>query len=469
MVRRVSETLSAIVAPTSKGRSVAALFVGLAGDAPRTPPARISLRGIDRIDLGRAERRAITRIRDQGADAITVALADARMSSQHARLTRVGGAWILEDLGSKNGTWIGAARIQRQALTDGDAILVGHTVLVFRTSGGEDSDVDGSPASRAPGLATLSASLEARFAELASAAKNPVCIEITGESGTGKELVARAVHVLSGRRGAFVPVNCGALPGTLLEGELFGHKKGAYTGAGDERAGLVRSADGGTLFLDEVGELPPSSQAALLRVLQEGEVTPLGSDRTIKVDIRLVTATHRNLDADVAANRFRADLRARMLGVTIELPSLRDRREDLGHLVATLLDRLAPGRTVAFAADAVAALYAYDWPLNIRELERALAAALAVAGDRIELAHLPVSVRTPGAARRLSSSTPPPSPAPSADAALGLDDDDRLRQTLVDSIARHEGNLAAVSRELGKDRTQIRRWMKRFGLARDED
>jgi DNA-binding NtrC family response regulator len=450
----VSETLSAIVSTGRRSRTAPALYVGLAGDAPRTPPARVSLRGIDRVDIGRADRRKVARTTIEAADVITLALADARLSGQHARLTRLGGAWVLEDLGSKNGTWVDGARVTRRPLADGDAIIVGHTALVFRDRGGEEPDLDAPGQPAAPGLATLSPELAARFTELAAASRSLVPIEITGESGTGKELAARAVHSLSGRAGKLVAVNCGALPGSLLEGELFGHKKGAYTGAEADRAGLVRSADGGTLFLDEVAELPPSSQAALLRVLQEGEVVPLGGDRPIKVDVRLVTATHKRLDGEVDAGRFRADLRARMLGVQLALPPLRERREDLAVVAIALLDRHAPGRDVAFSADAIAALYAYAWPLNVRELERTLAAALAVAKDRIELPHLPEAVRERRAA-----------PAPAAPTG----DDDQLKDRLTSAIAKHGGNLAAVARELGKDRTQIRRWMKRFGLARQDD
>ncbi len=452
----VSETQSAIISTVKRTRARPALYVGLAGDAPQTPPMRIDLGGIDRVDIGRGDQRSAIRRTADGAVLIVLALADTRLSGRHARLSRLGAAWVAEDLQSKNGTSIGGTAITRRPLADGDAILVGHTVLVFRDHGGEAGDLDGIPPAAAPGLATLSSALAARFAELASAARTAVPIEITGESGTGKELVARAVHALSSRAGRFAAINCGALPSALLEGELFGHKKGAYTGAADDRLGLVRSSDGGTLFLDEVAELPAPSQAALLRVLQESEVVPVGGDRPVKVDLRVVTATHKDLDAEVAANRFRADLRARMLGVQIALPPLRDRSEDLGLLVSTLLGRAAPDRTVAFSADAVGALYAYRWPLNIRELERALAAALAVARDRIELHHLPASLRAPPA-------------TPAIDPGSLSPDVQSIRETLVAALARHDGILAAVARDLGKDRTQIRRWMKRFGLARDDD
>ena len=457
MVAAVSETLSAIVSTAKGGKTSPALYIGLAGDAPHHTPARIALVGLDRVDIGRGEIRRTSRARSGGAEVLTLAIADGRMSSTHARLSRLGAVWVLEDLQSKNGTWLGASKIARHQLVDGDAILVGHTMIVYRATGGEAGDVDALPAPLAPGLATLSPALAARFVEVAQAARTTVPIEITGESGTGKELVARAVHALSQRTGRFVAVNCGALPTNLIEAELFGHRKGAFTGAGDERTGLVRNADGGTLFLDEIGELPLAAQTSLLRVLQEREVLPIGADRPVKVDLRVVTATNRDLDADVAANRFRADLRARLLGVAVQLPPLRERREDVGHLIATLLARLAPDRTITFSADAITALYAHAWPLNIRELERSLAAALAVSRDRIELPHLPPALRAPPVA----SAAPPAVAIP--------EDDAELQALLVASIDRHAGNLAAVARELGKDRTQIRRWMKRFGLSRADD
>ncbi len=450
----MSDTLSAIVSSGRTGPAKPALFIGLAGDAPHTPPARIPLGDVDRVDLGRAEARSIKHTTVDGARVVTVALADPRMSTNHARLTRVGGRWVLEDLDSKNGTTIGPDRIKRKPLEDGDAILVGHTALLFREAA-DQTDLDGDPPEIVEGLGTLSAPLAERYRELATVATSKVAIEIQGETGTGKELVAHAVHELSGRKGKLVAVNCAALAGSMLEAELFGHRKGAFTGAGEDRAGLIRSADGGTLFLDEIAELPLAAQASLLRVLQNGEVTPVGGDTAIKVDVRLISATHRDLDAEVGVDKFRADLRARLLGFAITLPALRKRREDLSLLVSALLDRHAPNRTVTFSSDAVAALYAHDWPLNIRELERSLQGALAVTPDRIEMQHLPASV---GATEPLEAPVYYREATP---------EEKSIKDQLVSSLGRHEGNIAAVGREMGKDPTQIRRWMKRFGLKRD--
>jgi DNA-binding NtrC family response regulator len=385
---------------------------------------------------------------------VFVTLADPRMSTNHARMSRVGGRWVLEDLDSKNGTTVGPDRIKRKPLEDGDSILVGHTALLFRAAA-EQTDLDGDPPEVATNLATLSIALSERYRDLAAAATSNVSVEIHGETGTGKELVARAVHELSKRSGRFVAVNCAALSASTLEGELFGHKRGAFTGATEDRPGLIRSADKGTLFLDEIADLPLPAQAALLRVLENGEVTPLGSDIAVRVDVRLVTATHRDLDVEVNADRFRADLRARLLGFAIELPALRRRREDLSLIVSSLLDRFAPERNVTFSSDAVAALYAHDWPLNIRELGRSLQTALSVTpSDRIEMQHLPASV---GATEPLEQPVYREATA----------EEKSLKDQLTSALSRHEGNIAAVGREMGKDPTQIRRWMKRFGLKRE--
>ncbi|MFT3696714.1 MAG: sigma 54-interacting transcriptional regulator [Kofleriaceae bacterium] len=428
----MDETLSVGGARGDRVRKLPALYIGLAGATPRVPGWRLSLARRDALQIVRGDVRAL--------DGETLKLADPRLSRSHARFVKDGDAWRVEDLGSKNGTAVNGRPATTAVLRDGDTILVGATMLVFRTVGGELAEIT-TPQTTAPGFTTIAAELEHRFAELTTAASSDVPIEITGETGTGKELAARAIHTLSKRKGAFVAVNCGALPANLLEAELFGHAKGAFTGAVSARTGLIRSADRGTLFLDEVAELPPASQAALLRVLQEREVLPLGEDAPIAVDVRLITATHQDLDRAVTDGEFRDDLRARLMGLTLALPPLRSRKEDLGLLVSALLPR-----DVTFSAEAVAELYTRTWPRNIRELERALAAAAAIAGDVIEPSHLPTG-------------------ATAADPILDPEDL-VLRDQLRAAIARHEGNLAAVARELGKDRTQIRRWMKRFGLDR---
>jgi DNA-binding NtrC family response regulator len=276
-----------------------------------------------------------------------------------------------------------------------------------------------------------------------------VPVLLLGESGSGKEVLARAIHAMSMRKGAFVPVNCGALPETLIEGQLFGHAKGAFSGAVRDEVGLVRASDGGTLFLDEIGDLPKTSQAALLRVLQEREVMPVGATRTVKVDLRVVAATHRRVQD---TPEFRADLYARLAGFTFDIPPLRARREDLGMLIAALLAKLAPERTLRFSSAAGTALLRYSFPLNVRELHQALSVALVLATeDVIEVAHLPESIR-----KGPTSVTPPRQELTS--------EDEQLRASLTELLRAHQGNVSIVAREMNKTRMQIHRWMKRFAI-----
>jgi transcriptional regulator with GAF, ATPase, and Fis domain len=280
-----------------------------------------------------------------------------------------------------------------------------------------------------------------------------VSIILGGETGTGKELVAQAVHQLSGRSGRFVAVNCGAMPATLVESELFGAKKGAYSGADADRVGLVCAADGGTLFLDEIGDLPLAAQASLLRVLQEGEVTPLGATRPVPIDLRVVAASHRDLPTLVAEGKFRSDLLGRLSGWTLTLPPLRERREDLGLIAGEILRR-AGQATPSMTWESARALFAHDWPLNVRELDKLLTTALILSGGHIERAHF-AALDAP-----LAPAAPPASvPAPQLD-----EEDQQLRDTLVAALTEHRGNIAAVARVMDRAPVQIRRWLRRFAI-----
>src|SRR5450432_3973406 len=219
---------------------------------------------------------------------------------------------------------------------------------------------------------------------------------ISGESGTGKELAARAIHF----RGAmaktpFIAVDCGSLVPTLMESELFGYEKGAFTGASKSKAGLFQAANGGTIFLDEIGELPLEMQAKLLRVLQEKEVRPVGSNEKVNVDVRVIAATNRDLEASYRAGTFRKDLYFRLDVVSVHLPALRDRRSDIPMLVHHFLDRYARGENLQVTPAAMKSLLQYDWPGNVRELENCVARAVTL-GDReiIDVADLPPSIRS---------------------------------------------------------------------------
>jgi transcriptional regulator with GAF, ATPase, and Fis domain len=260
------------------------------------------------------------------------------------------------------------------------------------------------------------------------------------------------VHTLSQRRGAFVAVNCGAIAQNLLEAELFGYRKGAFSGALENRPGLVRAADGGTLLLDEIGDLPAASQAALLRVLQEGEVLAVGATEPVKVDVRVLAATHADLEALVTTGKFRADLLARIAGFTVRLPPLRWRREDLGLLIGSFLRKF--GRDDAsFTCEAGRALLGYRWPANIRELEKAIESALVLAGEGpIDVQHLP------GLKEQIRGIVPRRYPAELSP------EDERHRDELAGLLRQNHGNVAAVARAMGKARMQIHRWVRRYDL-----
>lgn len=215
---------------------------------------------------------------------------------------------------------------------------------------------------------------------------------ITGESGTGKELIANAIHRRSRRSGGpFVTVNCGAIPTELIESELFGHSKGSFTGATTERIGLWEEASGGTLFLDEITETAPQFQVKLLRALQEGEIRRVGSNKTIRVDARVIGATNRDIEAEVMAGRFRQDLMYRLNAVTIHIPPLRERAEDIPLLAFHFAEK-AGGEHISFAEETLALLKAYPWPGNVRELENAILHSVSMADDVIYPEHLPVRV-----------------------------------------------------------------------------
>jgi len=417
----------------------AALFVVLDAAAPG-PGARHLLRGVDRVVIGRGSERAARRARG----VLRVDLADPRVSREHVAIQRVLGDWVVCDLGSKNGVFVDGTRVQRHPIADDAWLEVGQTILRARVLDLDDDAVDDLAGDRAPSLVPAVAST---FRRLADAAPSAVSILLQGESGVGKEIAARMIHERSGRSGPFVAVNCAGIVESLAGSMLFGHRRGAFTGAVDDQLGAIRAASGGTLLLDEVADLPPATQGALLRVLQEREVVPIGETRPIRVDVRVLAATLRDLDREVDAGRFRIDLLARLAGLRVVLPPLRERIEDLGALVAASLARHAPGRALHFTMPAARALCRAPWPLNIRELDQAIAAAAALSpGAAIDLEHLPETVTVP---------VPRPAPEPPAE---------EKRDSLIASLRHHGGNLAAVARELGTSRAQVHRLLHRFHL-----
>ena len=289
---------------------------------------------------------------------------------------------------------------------------------------------------------------------------------ITGESGTGKELVARAIHyrgLLSKR--PFVAVDCGSLVPTLIESELFGYEKGAFTGALRSKEGLFQSANGGTIFLDEIGELSQELQAKLLRVLQEKEVRPVGSNQKIKVDVRVIAATNRDLEAAQKEGKFRKDLYFRLNVVTVHLPPLRERRSDVTSLVHYFLDRFAPGKTLGISPEAMRCMLQYDWPGNVRELENCIERAVALGSqDVLELSDLPPAVR----AQQEPAAIVEPFIGQTGQVgqAVGNADLEELeRDTIQRVFEQVQGDKARARKMLGISRATLYRKLKRYNIG----
>jgi two-component system response regulator GlrR len=289
-----------------------------------------------------------------------VVLAGSEVSRRHARVRREGPVLLITDLESRNGTRVNGRRIGTVPLESGDVIRIGGWVGVATCTPGPKGSL-------AQGLYAGPAT-RAALAPVERAARSDLPILLEGETGTGKEAVARAVHSWSGRAGPFVAVNCGALPEGLAEAELFGYRRGAFTGAIQSSLGQIRSAQGGTLLLDEVCELPFSVQPKLLRVLEQREVQPLGESRPVPIDVRIVAAAQQPLATAVSQGHFRRDLLARLDGVAVRLAPLRERRAEVPYLFSRLLTEQAGGRPPPVEARLVEQLCLYDWPFNVREL-----------------------------------------------------------------------------------------------------
>lgn len=432
------------------------LFVVIECSRPEADSSRHSLSDVDHVRIGRSLTRCANRTFEDKRWILTIGVPDPRMSSHHARITREGEEWLLEDVGSRNGTRLNGRRITAPtSIGGGDLLECGQTIMRYvaavetplGTPRDWPSEGHGILGDGVDALATTDPSLSDSFAALARVARSASTVLLLGETGTGKEVAARTIHRLSGRKGEFIATNCGAFPTGLLEAQLFGHVRGAFSGAITDAPGLVRSAEGGTLLLDEIGDLPGPSQAAFLRVLQERQVVPVGGVRPVSVDVRILAATHRKLDELVSRGEFRRDLYARLANFTFALPPLRERQGDVGLMIAAFARR----RPIRLTVDAGRLLLQYEWPLNIRELHSALDIGATLAGQEpIDVVHLPGVVARPDQVRGSDCSPAVPH--------------DNVRTRLLSSLTRHRGNVSEVARDLGKARMQVQRWMKRFRI-----
>jgi DNA-binding NtrC family response regulator len=317
------------------------------------------------------------------------------------------------------------------------------------------------------GFAMIGASpaMKAIFDRLAKTAPTSGRVLITGDNGTGKELVARAIHDHSKRAdGPFVKVNCAAIPAELIESELFGHEKGAFTGATQKRRGKFELADGGTLFLDEIGDMTASAQAKVLRVLQEGELERVGGDETIKVDVRVVAATNKKLAEEIAAGRFREDLFYRLNVVPIEMPPLRERREDVPALVGFFLEQVCQAeerRAKRMAPGAISLLMQHDWPGNVRELKNLIERLVILTGEAAEIGEADVSDALPG--------LKPARGAFRRGTALKDLVATAERDLVLEALAANDHHISNTAKELGLERSHLYKKMKALGINPREE
>jgi DNA-binding NtrC family response regulator len=426
---------------------------------------RCQLVVIEGPDMGRAVTIGAEELIVGNDEECALTLHDDRVSRRHLALRASPEGFVVRDLGSRNGTLYAGSAISEAVVPVGATLKVGHSFLRVQPRP-EPVQVAPSQSRRLGELVAESLAMREVFAVLELAAQTDITVLVEGETGTGKELAARAIHEASERRrGPFVAVDCGALPESLLESELFGHVRGAFTGAATDRKGAFVRASGGTIFLDELDSIALPAQARLLRVVEEQRVRPVGADEERVIDVRIVAASRSQLAARVAEGTFRPDLYYRLSVVCVELPPLRQRREDIAPIVAVLLRRrgLEEGEVAGANLDQ---LHAHDWPGNVRELRNVIDRALVLAPRARRFAELPLVV--PPGAGGADDPLAVRCDLPFAEAKRLVLEAFEQRY-LRDLLARCERNISATAREAALDRKHLKTILRRYGLIEDRE
>ena len=407
-----------------------------------------------------------------------VQLSDSKVSGLHAEIRLDDRGYRLRDLDSTNGTYVSSLRINDIYITPGTQIALGSSRLKFEPLG-ESVEIELADTDRYGSMIGRSVKMRELFARLEKLARSDATVLVTGETGAGKELVAEALHDNSPReKGPFVVLDCGSIPPNLIESELFGHERGAFTGATTSYAGAFERAHGGTVFLDEIGELPLGMQPKLLRVLERKEVRRVGGTKTIEVDVRIIAATNRDLGVEVNRGRFREDLYYRLAVARVHVPPLRDRLDDLSLLIEHILATTPGGEAAQIAQETIDLMMKHDWPGNVRELRNVIERAVLLAEspeneDSLRRAPAPPPRSEP------SITVTPSQTATSTDATMTVPVDVGIpfkmaKQNVISEferryisrlLAQHDGNISAAARAAGIDRMSIHKMLHRLGLS----
>ena len=443
----------------------------------------IEIRVISGPDTGQEASLGLPSVRIGTATDNDLVLTDRAVSRRHAEIRMTADGLLLRDLGSTNGTFINDVRITEAYIPESAECRLGYSRVLIRQHT-EERKVAVPRQDHLGELVGASERMRELYGLIRAVAPTPTTVHLHGESGAGKESVARTLHALSGRSGPLVVFDASVTDPEMVRNDLFGHIKGAFTGATGSREGAFRQAHAGTLFIDEIGELPLDLQPRLLRVLETREVTPIGSDKPLRVDVRVITATHRDLEAMVKTGAFRTDLFYRLSVVPVEVPALREIPEDIPLIARHLCERLNLSCRISDAA--MSALQAYSWPGNVRELRNVLERAVVLCGDRdiqpedLRLSKETRSSNTAGAGPNSPPTVPtaapssapadPSSPAPktSTTAAARAHLKDVERQMIRESMALNNNNKAAVARELGIPLSTLKRRLKEYHIGEED-